>query len=150
VPGWLSGLFGNQVFTALLGVVLGALLGFVGAALLTSAQARSAHRTAVLAVLVELTGNHAALVEVRKAGVAATSATLDTSAYDALLMPLYSRLPVAVAAPVGVAYSRLHTFKSTPILVATENPDKIRPAVDALFAYATERLQLDLRPPSPG
>jgi hypothetical protein len=150
VPGWVSSLLANQAITALLGVVLGAVLGFLGSLALSWRQARNDHRVAVRAILIELTGNFAAVEEARKGGLAAKEAVLDTSAYDALLVPLYSRLPADVAVSVGVAYSRLHTFKNKAIIVATENPDKIRPALLALWNYATKRLKLDLLPPLPG
>jgi hypothetical protein len=136
MTGWLGGAVQNPAVTALVGVVLGAILGFVGSISLMAAESRRAHRAAVRAILVELANNWATLETARKGGLEADHVALDTSAYDSLLLQLYARLPNKVAMPVAVAYGRIHMFKGKPIMLATENPDRIREGANALWDYA--------------
>lgn len=148
MPGWISGLLANQAITALLGVALGAGIGFGGSVWLSAKQARDAHRAAVRVVVVELTGNSVALAVVREGGVAGKYAAVDTSAYDTLLLPLYSLLPAAVATPVARAYTRLHTFKDKPVILATEEPATVDQGMNALMNYAMRRLKLEFPVPA--
>jgi hypothetical protein len=136
MPGWLSGALQNQTVTALIGVALGAVLGFFGSVSLLAVESRRDHRAAVRAILVELSNNWATLETARRGGLAADHVALDTSAYDSLLLQLYTRLPNKVAVPVAVAYGRLHMFRGKPILLATENPDQIYVGATALWTYA--------------
>ena len=113
-------------------------------------QARSTHRSAVRAVFLEM-ANNMAVLDVSLRGTSVTAkATIDTSAYDGLLVPLYSRLPPRVASSVAIAYGLLHAFKTLPVAVATERRETILAATNALREYATKHLKLSFPPTDSG
>ena len=109
---------------------------------------RRLHRAAVQAVIVELTSNSVALAAMReRGGIIEKYGAVDTSAYDALLVPLYSRLGPYALAPVARAYSRLHIFKDKPLIIATEHQAAIEDGLQALIRYASNDLGIVLNVP---
>lgn len=105
------------------------------------------HQAAVRAVVVELTSNSVALSAMMESSLKAQHAKVDTSAYDALLVPLYSRMAGETLAPVARAYIRLHIFKDKPIIIATEHEGYVTDGLNALLRYALQDLGLDLSVP---
>jgi len=132
----------NPTIAALFGVVVGAVLGFALSSLQGAIQSRSTHRVAVRAVLIELDNNISMLDRIKVGTLASAHASAATNAYDGLLTALLSGMPDDVAAAVAEGYGPLHSFKSFPIVAATENQATIVAARDALRRYAIARLKL--------
>lgn len=82
-----------------------------------------------------------------RGGIIEKYGAVDTSAYDALLVPLYPRLGPDALAPVARAYSRLHIFKDKPLIIATEHRVAIDDGLQALIRYASKDLGIVLKVP---
>jgi hypothetical protein len=141
-----SDLFSNATFSALVGVVIGGALSYVAATELARRQRRASHKAAVRAVLYELSENLPKVIEITAAG------QLTTSAYDALLIPLYTDLPGDVAHHVSLAYAMLHvTGSGFKDLRAQEQEivrDELQAAQQALKTYAERKFQMTFNPPA--
>jgi hypothetical protein len=148
----------TNLLSGFIGAAVGGVLALLGSVKATNDQAAHErrmeddrelrlHRTAVRAVVVELTSNSVALSAIRSGGMSDEFGTVDTSAYDALLVPLYSHLGPAALAPVARAYSRLHIFKDKPIVIATRHQFAIDEGLNALLRYALDDLGVDLSLP---
>jgi hypothetical protein len=148
----------TNLLSGFIGAVMGGLLAIVGSIKATkdlTAHERTMeddrelrlHRAAVRAVVVELTSNSVALAAIQQGGLSEKYAVVDTTAYDALLIPLYSLMPAETTAPLARAYSRLHIFKAKPMIIATEHQVHVDEGLNALLNYSLSTLELDLSVP---
>ena len=121
---------------------MGAILGLVASSWQSWMQDKRNHRAAVHAVVLEMTTNIKVLDLTLRGSMVTAHAKVDTTAYDALLLPLYSKLPADLASSVADAYSWLHAFKDFAIGAATEARPTVVSSRDQLRSYATRRLKL--------
>lgn len=142
----MTGLFDNPTFTALAGVVVGAVLSYVAGSRLVRKQRRDSHRAAVRAVLYELSENLPKVIEITAPG------QLTTATYDALLVPLYTDLPDNVAHHVSFAYALLHVtgsgFKDLQPKQQKIIRDELQAAQQAMKRYAESAFRMKFDPPS--
>lgn len=142
---------GWAVTTPTGGVVLGGLLaiagGLAGSILLgrmddarERTRSHAQHVAAVRAVVFELSADW--VVALHGGGSLTT-----TSAYDTVLLPLFSELPAAVATEVSQAYALIHVAGPHGHDLVPAAP-QLGAAQAALRTYATDVLHLEFPPPA--
>jgi hypothetical protein len=145
MPSWLSGLLSNATFAALAGFIVGGVVSYIAGAGIARRDRRHTHRAAVRAVVYELTEN------IPKVDNPVAPGQLSTSTFDALVVPLYTDLPDAIAHHVSLAYALLHISGPSIAAMPPGNQGQVRDAVHAaqegLRKYAKEKLKMNFDPP---
>lgn len=140
----MTNVFSNPTISALIGAVVGGVIGFLsglGSGMLVNRrQRRDTHRSAVRAVLYELSENIPKVIDpISRSG-------LSTRTYDDLIVPLFTDLPDDIAQRVAKAYAMLHATGPGMAMLVPERQQTVQDAVIAaqvaLRTYSENTLRI--------